>query len=81
MFFPRRLADGNDSDFFVLAMAMAHNQQPQFRAQAKQDESVFMIRMLEISNESGEVIEKHGGSLIKVHAVFSPVRLGLDLVP
>jgi hypothetical protein len=60
---------------------MADKKEPERRAQAEEDKSVFILRVVGVGNKQSLIVEEDGLSLFKRNAVLSPVRGILRGIP
>ena len=66
---------------FVLTVTMAHDEEPQGLAHSQQDETIFLIGMIWVSDEPGVLVEENGLRFLEMHAVLSKIVPSLGAVP
>jgi len=72
----------NDPDrLIIVAETMAHQDYTKCDAQAQEQESIFIVRMLRVSHEQGAVIEEDALCLLETDSVFPLIGPTLGRAP
>ena len=77
-----RFPGGDDADCIPLLIFKVTNQeQLRVRTQTKQQEALFLARVILVEELHGKLIKEHGARVLERDAVLLQVRVGLRLVP
>src|SRR3569832_199512 len=76
------LAGRNDpNDIAFLAIAMTHDQHPKRTAEAHENETILVLRVIGIVDQLCPLVREHRTGFLEAHAVLPGVRRSLARVP